>query len=60
MENCSSLSTSCDDMDHVAGIEMGADDFYTKPIHPRVLLARIRMLLRRANNVSNKFIPNRF
>ncbi|MDO6447018.1 response regulator transcription factor [Colwellia sp. 1_MG-2023] len=49
------LTTSCDDMDHVAGIEMGADDFYTKPIHPRVLLARIRMLLRRANNVSNKF-----
>ena len=49
------LTTSCDDMDHVAGIEMGADDFYTKPIHPRVLLARIRMLLRRASIASNKF-----
>ncbi|NMU24191.1 response regulator transcription factor, partial [Vibrio parahaemolyticus] len=33
--------------DHVAALEIGADDFVTKPIKPRVLLARIRMLLRR-------------
>lgn len=35
------------DMDQVAGLEMGADDYVKKPIEPRVLLARIRALLRR-------------
>ena len=48
------LTASSDDMDHVAGIEMGADDFLTKPIHPRVLLARIKMLLRRSSHESPK------
>ncbi len=42
------LTASEDDMDHVAGVELGADDFVIKPIKPRVLLARIRMLLRRS------------
>ena len=42
------LTASGDDMDHVAGIETGADDFLVKPVHPRVLLARIKLLLRRA------------
>ena len=41
------LTAREDDMDHVAGLEMGADDFVKKPIEPRVLLARIRALLRR-------------
>jgi len=41
------LTASDDDFDHVAALETGADDFVTKPIKPRVLLARIRMLLRR-------------
>ncbi len=36
-----------DDMDQVAGLEMGADDYVKKPIEPRVLLAHIRALLRR-------------
>ncbi|MBJ7537898.1 response regulator transcription factor [Marinomonas transparens] len=41
------LTASGDDMDQVAVLEMGADDFVSKPIHPRVLLARVRALLRR-------------
>lgn len=41
------LTASDDDMDQVAALEMGADDYVCKPLHPRVLLARIRMLLRR-------------
>lgn len=41
------LTASEDDIDHVAGIELGADDFIIKPIQPRVLLARIRMQLRK-------------
>lgn len=47
------LTASDDDMDHVVGIEMGADDFLVKPIHPRILLARIKLLLRRDNNASH-------
>ncbi|MDN3613255.1 MAG: response regulator [Vibrio gallaecicus] len=44
------LTASDDDFDHVAGLETGADDYVTKPIKPRVLLARVRSLLRRQNN----------
>ena len=41
------LTASQSEADHVAGLELGADDFVTKPIEPRVLLARIRAQLRR-------------
>jgi two-component system response regulator RstA len=41
------LTASQSEADHVAGLELGADDFVIKPIEPRVLLARIRTLLRR-------------
>jgi DNA-binding response OmpR family regulator len=41
------LTAREDDMDQVAGLEMGADDYVKKPVEPRVLLARIRALLRR-------------
>ena len=41
------LTASQSDADHIAGLELGADDFVTKPIEPRVLLARIRTLLLR-------------
>ena len=47
------LTASDDDMDQVAALEMGADDFVCKPLQPRVLLARIRMLLRRQLGVSH-------
>ena len=43
------LTASQSEVDHVAGLELGADDFVTKPIEPRVLLARIRSQLRRLN-----------
>ena len=42
------LTARTDDMDQVLGLEMGADDYVAKPVRPRVLLARIRALLRRA------------
>jgi DNA-binding response OmpR family regulator len=41
------LTASQSEADHVAGLELGADDFVTKPIDPRVLLARLRTQLRR-------------
>lgn len=36
------------DVDQIVALDLGADDFVTKPVQPRVLLARIRALLRRA------------
>lgn len=36
-----------EDIDHVLGLELGADDFVSKPLDPRVLLARIEALYRR-------------
>ncbi len=41
------LTASDDDINQVVGLELGADDYVTKPIQPRVLLARMRALLRR-------------
>ncbi len=41
------LTASGDDMDHVAALEMGLDDFIQKPVLPRVLLAKIKSLLSR-------------
>lgn len=48
------LTASQSEVDHVAGLELGADDFVNKPIEPRVLLARIRTQLRRLNGRSPK------
>ena len=42
------LTARDEDIDQVVGLEIGADDYVTKPVQPRVLLARIRVLLRRA------------
>ncbi|HJE25614.1 MAG TPA: response regulator transcription factor [Methylorubrum populi] len=42
------LTAKDEDIDRVLGLEMGADDYVSKPFNPRVLLARIRAVLRRA------------
>jgi len=44
------LTARSDDMDVVAGLEAGADDYVVKPVQPRVLEARIRAVLRRAGD----------
>ena len=41
------LTALDDEIDEVVGLELGADDYLTKPVRPRVLLARVRTLLRR-------------
>lgn len=42
------LTARLDDTDKVLGLELGADDYVTKPFSPRVLAARVRAVLRRA------------
>jgi two-component system response regulator CpxR len=44
------LTARGDDVDSVVGLELGADDYLAKPCNPRVLVARIRAILRRAEN----------
>jgi two-component system phosphate regulon response regulator PhoB len=41
------LTAKGEEADIVAGLEMGADDYVTKPFSPRVLVARVRAVLRR-------------
>jgi two-component system, OmpR family, alkaline phosphatase synthesis response regulator PhoP len=41
------LTAKSEESDMVAGLELGADDYMTKPFSPRVLLARIKAILRR-------------
>lgn len=41
------LTAKSEDSDIVAGLELGADDYITKPFSPRILTARIRAVLRR-------------
>lgn len=42
------LTARGDEMDRIIGLEMGADDYIPKPFSPRELLARIKVILRRA------------
>ena len=42
------LTARGDDVDSIVGLELGADDYLAKPASPRVLVARIRAILRRA------------
>jgi len=42
------LARRGDEVDRIAGLEMGADDYLVKPVNPRELLARLRNILRRA------------
>jgi two-component system OmpR family response regulator/two-component system response regulator RstA len=47
------LTARNSDIDHVLGLELGADDYVIKPVEPRVLLARIGALLRRTRAPSS-------
>jgi two-component system OmpR family response regulator/two-component system response regulator RstA len=45
------LTARDEDIDQVLGLEMGADDYLAKPVQPRVLLAHIKAILRRASTL---------
>jgi len=44
------LTAKDDEIDKVLGLELGADDYMTKPFSPREVVARIKAILRRTNN----------
>jgi DNA-binding response OmpR family regulator len=46
------LTARDEDIDKILGLELGADDYLTKPFNPRELSARVRAILKRVNNPS--------
>jgi DNA-binding response OmpR family regulator len=46
------LTARTDDVDKVVGLELGADDYVTKPFNPRELVARIKAVLRRSQGMA--------
>lgn len=57
------LTALREDVDRIVGLELGADDYVTKPFNQRELMARIKGLLRRASyrsSVDERIAPMRF
>ncbi len=53
------LTARSEDIDKIVGLEIGADDYLTKPFNPRELVARIKALLRRSatDNIAGNAAP---
>ena len=51
------LTAKGDPMDRIIGLELGADDYLPKPFEPRELLARVRAILRRRQEVAQGQSP---
>jgi two-component system catabolic regulation response regulator CreB len=53
------LTARASEVDRIVGLELGADDYLTKPFSPRELTARVRAVLRRTNAASSDRAPRR-
>ncbi len=51
------LTARDEDIDKILGLELGADDYLTKPFNPRELVARIKAILRRAERQTDDSAP---
>jgi DNA-binding response OmpR family regulator len=51
------LTAKSDSVDKILGLEVGADDYLTKPFHVRELIARIRAVLRRSERLPDDDAP---
>jgi DNA-binding response OmpR family regulator len=54
------LTARSDETDRVAGLELGADDYVTKPFSPKELVARVAALLRRVSNADSPTAVRRY
>ena len=52
------LTARGEEADRIVGLELGADDYVTKPFSPRELAARVRALLRRASTQPDSAAPS--
>jgi DNA-binding response OmpR family regulator len=52
------LTARGDDVDRIVGLELGADDYLSKPFNPRELVARMRAILRRASSRAGRDAPD--
>lgn len=53
------LTARSEDYTQIAALESGADDYITKPIKPRLLVAKIKSLLKRKQNKENKVLKHK-
>ncbi|MEI6895506.1 MAG: response regulator transcription factor [Colwellia sp.] len=59
IDNCPVMvvTTRDEQFDRIYALEIGADDYVLKPLHPRELLARMKVIMRRVTNYHREFPP---
>src|SRR5207245_4113844 len=53
------LTAKAEEVDRIVGLELGADDYITKPFSPRELVLRVKSVLRRAGGAAETQAPAR-